>query len=69
MKPCFQVNQNQFNQKNEIVKNPQKSKLVETEPSDIIFKNNRAKPSSLDEQIDLFSKIIIEIYLQTKDVL
>ncbi len=43
-----------------IVKHP------ENDNEDIIFKNNNIDVRSLDEQIDLFSEIIIDIYLQNE---
>ncbi len=43
-----------------IVKHP------ENDNEDIIFKNNNIDVRSLDEQIDLLSEIIIDIYLQNE---
>lgn len=43
-----------------IVKHPENDK------EDIIFKNNNTNVRSLDEQIDLFSEIIINIYLENE---
>lgn len=33
---------------------------------EIIFKNNNIEDRSLDDQIDLFSEIIIDIYLESE---
>lgn len=61
MKPSSIIQQNKLSKQNEFLKGAQ------NQPSKVkrndIFKNNSEYQPSLDEQLQLFSKIIVDIYL------
>ncbi len=64
MKSSSIIQQNNSIKQNEFLKarRIQQSKVKEND----IFKNNREYQASLDEQLELFSKIIVDIYLQNE---
>ncbi len=64
MKSSSIIQQNYSIKQNEFLKarRIQQSKVKEND----IFKNNREYQASLDEQLELFSKIIVDIYLQNE---
>ncbi len=64
MKSSSIIQQNNSIKQNEFLKarRNQQSKVKEND----IFKNNREYQASLDEQLELFSKIIVDIYLQNE---
>jgi hypothetical protein len=64
MKSSSIIQQNNSIKQNKFLKarRNQQSKVKEND----IFKNNREYQASLDEQLELFSKIIVDIYLQNE---
>lgn len=64
MKSSSIIQQNNSIKQNEFLKarRIQQSKVKEND----IFKNNREYQASFDEQLELFSKIIVDIYLQNE---
>ena len=64
MKSSSIIQQNNSIKQNKFLKarRNQHSKVKEND----IFKNNREYQASLDEQLELFSKIIVDIYLQNE---